>query len=67
MFEKNEKSKLNDLKAEATSGKKVIERPVSKQAPVIKESVESQIAQVEPDNKQDGHLFNNYMGELKKW
>jgi len=67
MFEKNEKSKLNDLKAEATSGKRVIERPVSKQAPVIKESVESQIAQVEPDNKQDGHLFNNYMGELKKW
>lgn len=67
MFEKNEKSKLNDLKAEATSGKRVIERPVSKQAPVIKESVESQIAQVEPDSKQDGHLFNNYMGELKKW
>jgi len=67
MFEKNEKSKLTDLKAEATSGKRVIDRPVSKQAPVIKESVESQIEQVEPDNKQDGHLFNNYMGELKKW
>lgn len=67
MFEKNEKSKLNDLKAEATSGKRAIDRPVSKQAPVVKESVESQITQVEPDNKQDGHLFNNYMGELKKW
>lgn len=67
MFEKNEKSKLTELKAEATSGKRAIDRPVSKQAKVIKESVESQIEQVEPDNKQDGHLFNNYMGELKKW
>jgi len=67
MFEKNEKSKLNELKDQATSGKQAIDRPVSKKPEVVAESVEQQIAQQNPDNKQDANLFNNYMGELGKW
>lgn len=67
MFEKNEKDKLSELKEQATSNKNVIERPVEKKTEVVRESVESQIEQQEPNNRQDKNLFNNYMGELKKW
>lgn len=67
MFEKNEKDKLSELKEQVTSNKNVIERPVEKKTEVVRESVESQIEQQEPNNRQDKNLFNNYMGELKKW
>lgn len=67
MFEKNEKSKLSELKEQATTGKQAIDRPVTKKPQVVAESVEQQIEQQNPGNKQDKNLFNNYMGELGKW
>jgi len=64
MFEKSEMDKLDVLKEQATSGKKARDRaPVGKKE-VVSESVESQINQTEPNNLQDGNLFNSYMGEL---
>lgn len=66
MFEKSEQDKLVELKEQATVGKKLSDRPVSKSEEVVKESVESQIEQTEP-GLQDSNLFNNYMGELNRW
>jgi hypothetical protein len=66
MFEKSEQDKLVELKEQATTGKKISDRPVSKSEKVVKESVESQIEQTEP-GLQDSNLFNNYMGELNRW
>jgi hypothetical protein len=66
MFEKSEMDKLDQLKNEATSGKKISDRPVGKKEQVVQESVESQIEQTEP-GLQDSSLFNNYMGELNRW
>jgi hypothetical protein len=66
MFEKSEMDKLDQLKNEATTGKKISDRPVSKKEQVVQESVESQIEQTEP-GLQDSNLFNNYMGELNRW
>ena len=66
MFEKSEQDKLVELKEQATTGKKISDRPVSKSEEVVKESVESQIEQTEP-GLQDSNLFNNYMGELTRW
>jgi len=66
MFEKSEQDKLVELKEQATTGKKISDRPVSKSEEVVKESVESQIEQTEP-GLQDSNLFNNYMGELNRW
>ena len=67
MFEKSEKDKLVELKEEATSGKKISDRPVSENKEVVKESVEQAIEQTSPDQMQDKHLFDNYMGELGRW
>ena len=67
MFEKSEKDKLVELKEQATSGKKISDRPVSENKEVVKESVEQAIEQTSPDQMQDKHLFDNYMGELGRW
>lgn len=67
MFEKSEADKIDALKEQATESKKISDRPVSDNKEVVKESVEQQIEQVEPDNKQDRGLFDNYMGELGRW
>ena len=67
MFEKSEIEKLGSLKAQATEGKKLSDRPVAKERTVVQESVEQAIEQTEPEGLQDQHLFNNYMGELGKW
>ena len=67
MFDKSETDKLNTLKESATAGKKIADRPVSEKKQVVKESVETQIEQSTPGNKQDAGLFNNYMGELNRW
>lgn len=67
MFEKSEADKIDALKEQATESKKISDRPVSDNKEVVKESVEQQIEQVEPDNKQDKGLFDNYMGELGRW
>lgn len=67
MFDKTEAEKLTTLKEDATAGKKIAERPTSKKKQVVQESVESQIEQSNPENKQDAGLFNNYMGELNRW
>ncbi len=69
MFEKSEKDKLETLKEQATSGKKVADRPVAGSKKVVQESVEQQIEQSEPGDSglQDKNLFNNYMGELTRW
>ena len=67
MFEKTEEDKLDTLKEQATEGKKLPERPVNENKEVIQETVEQQLEQSEPGNRQDAHLFNNYMGELNKW
>ncbi len=67
MFEKSEADKIDTLKEQATESKKISDRPVSDSKEVVKESVEQQIEQVEPDNRQDKGLFDNYMGELGRW
>ena len=67
MFEKSEKDKLETLKEQATAGKKVADRPVTETKQTVKESVEQQIEQSEPNSLQDKNLFNNYMGELTRW
>ena len=67
MFEKSEKDKLETLKEEATVTKSVADRPVSETKKVVQESVEDQIEQTDPNNKQDSKLFDNYMGELTRW
>ncbi len=67
MFEKSEADKVDALKEQATVSKKISDRPVGDSKRVVKESVEQQIEQVEPDNKQDRGLFDNYMGELGRW
>ena len=67
MFEKSEKDKIEDLKEQATAGKKVADRPVKSKDSVVQESVEQQIEQTEPGNHQDKGLFDNYMGELTRW
>ena len=67
MFEKSEKEKIETLKEQATETKKVAERPVSETKQVVQESVEQQIEQTEPGNRQDKGLFDNYMGELTRW
>jgi len=64
MFEKSEIDKLDTLKREATSGKRVRDRAPVERKEVISESVEEQITQTEPNNLQNGNLFNSYMGEL---
>lgn len=67
MFDKSETEKITNLKADATAGKRIADRPVTSPKQVVQESVESQIEQSTPGNKQDAGLFNNYMGELGKW
>lgn len=67
MFEKTEAEKLETLKEQATSGKKISDRPAGESKKVVKESVEQQIEQTEPNGLQDQGLFNNYMGELTRW
>lgn len=67
MFEKTEADKLDTLKEEATSTKKISDRPVTEKKQVVQESVEQQIEQTTPGNMQDKSLFNNYMGELGRW
>jgi Fe2+ transport system protein B len=67
MFEKSEKDKLETLKEQATETKSVADRPVSETKKVVQESVEKQIEQTDPNNKQDRKLFDNYMGELTRW
>lgn len=67
MFDKTESEKLNNLKNDATSKKRIIDRPVSEKRQVVKESVADQLKQVNPDSNQDKGLFDNYMGELGKW
>ena len=67
MFEKSEVEKLDELKKEATQGKKLSERPTAEKKQVVQESVEQQIEQTEPGNLQDKGLFDNYMGELTRW
>jgi len=67
MFEKTEQDKLTELKEQATSGKKISDRPVSGKRDVVQESVEKQIEQTEPGQMQDQQLFDNYMGELTRW
>jgi hypothetical protein len=67
MFEKTEAEKIDELKAEATQGKRLSDRPVVSTEEVVQESVEQQIEQSEPEGLQDKGLFNNYMGELTKW
>lgn len=67
MFEKTELEKLNDLKEQATTNKKISDRPVAEKKQVVQESVEQQIEQSNPDQLQDPTLFNNYMGELTRW
>jgi hypothetical protein len=67
MFDKTESEKLTTLKEHATAGKKIAERPTVEKKRVVQESVESQIEQSNPGNKQDTGLFNNYMGELNRW
>ena len=67
MFDKSEAEKLDTLKESATAGKKIADRPIVEKKQVVQESVESQIEQSTPDNKQDTGLFNNYMGELNRW
>lgn len=64
MFEKSEIDKLDNLKKEATTGKRVRDRAPVERKEVISESVEEQITQTEPNNLQDNNLFNSYMGEL---
>jgi len=66
MFEKTEVDKLDTLKEQATKTRKIADRPVNNTT-VVQESVEQQIEQSEPDNKQDKGLFDNYMGELTRW
>lgn len=67
MFEKSEKDKLETLKEQATENKKVADRPARGNKKVVQESVQDQIEQTNPDNKQDKGLFDNYMGELTRW
>ena len=67
MFEKSEKEKIETLKKQATETKKVADRPVGGTRQVVHESVEQQIEQTDPDNRQDKGLFDNYMGELTRW
>lgn len=67
MFEKSEKDKIETLKEQATVNKTVADRPITETKRVVKESVESQIEQTDPNNKQDKGLFDNYMGELTRW
>lgn len=67
MFDKTESEKLNSLKNDATSKKKIIDRPVTEKKQVVKESVADQLKQVNPDSNQDKGLFDNYMGELGRW
>lgn len=67
MFEKTEAEKIETLKEQVTTSKRVADRPVSQKEEVVTESVEEKIAQTEPRNLQDTGLFNNYMGELGKW
>ena len=67
MFEKSEKDKIESLKEQATSGKKVADRPVKEKDTVVQESVAQQIEQTEPSKLQDKGLFDNYMGELTRW
>ena len=67
MFEKSEKDKLETLKEQATENKKVVDRPARGNKKVVQESVQDQIEQTNPDNKQDKGLFDNYMGELTRW
>ena len=52
MFEKTEVDKLDTLKEQATKTRKIADRPVNNTT-VVQESVEQQIEQSEPDNKQD--------------
>jgi len=63
MFEKGEADKLDNLKQQATKGKKLQDRAPSQKAAVVAESVQEQITQSEP-GLQDNGLFNQYMGEL---
>jgi len=67
MFEKTEQDKLVELKEQATTGKKISDRPVGAKREVVQESVEKQIEQTEPGKMQDKQLFDNYMGELTRW
>ncbi len=67
MFEKTEQEKLDELKQEATTGKRISDRVAREKKTVVQESVEQQIKQTEPDNRQDKGLFDNYMGELTRW
>jgi hypothetical protein len=67
MFEKSEKDKLDTLKEQATENKTVADRPITETKKVVRESVETQIEQTDPNNKQDKGLFDNYMGELTRW
>lgn len=68
MFEKSEKDKLESLKEQATESKKVVDRPVTETKKVVRESVEQQIEQKDPEGGlQDKKLFDNYMGELTRW
>ena len=67
MFEKAEVDKLDQLKEQATESKKIADRPVSKSESVVKESVQQQIEQSEPEGLQNKGLFDNYMGELTRW
>lgn len=67
MFEKTEQEKLDELKQEATSNKKISDRVASEKKTVVQESVEQQIEQTDPGNRQDKGLFDNYMGELTRW
>lgn len=65
MFEKSEAEKLTTLKEQATSGKKLSDRPVPEKKEIVHESVEQQIEQTAP-GLQDTGLFNQYMGELNR-
>lgn len=64
MFEKSEADKLDVLKEQATEGKRVKDRAPVEKKQVVAESVDTQIAQSEPNTLQDNNLFNQYMGEL---
>lgn len=65
MFEKAEADKLDNLKEQATVGKKIADRAPAGKAPVVTESVQEQIEQTDP-GLQDNGLFNQYMGELTR-
>lgn len=67
MFEKSEVEKLDELKKEATAGKRVADRHANERKQVVQESVEQQIEQSEPEGLQNKGLFDNYMGELTRW